>query len=115
MSMGGPVRVIGFISVRHHGVRHRRLDGAEEKIRSDDGGDLLAAIRASEAKSGASGRQIRTGNDGRESVENMLGPLLPHFIRHSTVRGLAHIGAELLHYRTDTGTLSRARQWRWYG
>src|SRR5690242_9226389 len=98
MSMGGPVRVIGLIGVGHHGVGHRRLDGAEEKIGSDHRGDGLATIRASEAKSGASGRQIRTGNDGRESVENMLGPLLLHFIWQGAFRGLAHIGAELLHY-----------------
>src|SRR5690348_6131645 len=115
MSMGGPVRVIGLIGVGHHGVGHRRLDGAEEKIGSDHRGDGLATIRASEAKGGAAGGQSGTRNHRRQRVQNMLPRLLPHFIRHSTVRGLAHIGAELLHYRTDTGTLSRARQWRWYG
>ncbi len=93
------MRVIGFVGVTAHTVGERGIDR-----RSDDAGAnyarfARAAERLDVGNRASAGKQPRSRDNRRESIDEVEFGALGNFLRQLALKRCCHVGTELLHQR----------------
>ena len=101
MRMRGRVRIVGFIGMREHPVRHRGFQRTAHDVRGRDRRHVLALVRRGGFQRDAAGRQIGARDHGSKSIEDMIFGVLDHVGGERALASLAHVRGELRHHRAD--------------
>ena len=94
-------RVVGFVGVRQHAVRQRRLHRSAQDRVANDRRHFFPAVGSRERGRGAARSQLGSRDHRGERVEHVPLRLFEHAFGQRTIARLTHVGAEPRHDVAD--------------